>query len=96
MRSRSLALALLLGLAANAYAQDGGRGQSLHDTQCLMCHDTRVYTRSDRAANSWDQVRAEVLRWQNAVSLNWAQADVDAVTNFIAEKYYGIECPTVC
>ena len=96
MRSRSLALALLLGLAANAYARDGGRGQSLHNTHCLTCHDNRVYTRSDRAANNWDQVRAEVLRWQKAVSLNWAEADVDAVTNFIAEKYYGIDCPAVC
>lgn len=96
MRRLTLALALLLGLGANAYAQDGGRGQSLHDTHCVMCHDTRVYTRSDRVANNWDQVRVEVLRWQKAVSLNWAEPDVDAVTNFIAEKYYGIDCPAVC
>lgn len=96
MRSLTLALALLLGLGANVYARDGGRGQSLHDTRCVMCHDTGVYTRSDRAANNWDQVRVEVLRWQKAVSLNWAEADVDAVTNFIAEKYYGFDCPAIC
>lgn len=96
MRSRSLALALLLGLAAAAWGQDGSRGQSLHDTHCLMCHDSRVYTRSDRSANNRDQVRAEVQRWQKAVALNWAEADVDAVTDFIAARYYRLDCTTSC
>lgn len=96
MRSRSFVLALLLGLAATAWGRDGGRGQSLHDTHCLMCHDTRVYSRSDRIANDRDRVRAEVTRWQKAVALNWAEADVDAVTDFIAARYYRLDCTTSC
>jgi hypothetical protein len=96
MRLQSLALALILGVAVNAYAQDVGRGQTLHDTHCRMCHDSLVYTRKDRVANSWEQVRVEVLRWQKVVSLDWSDADIDEVTNFIATKYYGLDCPAKC
>lgn len=96
MRLHSLALALFLGVAANAYAQDTGRGQSLHDTHCQMCHDTQPYTRKDRAANSWVEIRAEVNRWRNVVSLNWSDADIDDVTDFIAVKYYRLDCPDKC
>jgi len=96
MRCLSIVLALMLGFSANAFGQDGGRGQSLHDTHCLMCHDTRVYTRGDRIANDRDRVRAEVSRWQKAVALNWAEADVDAVTDFIAARYYRLDCATSC
>lgn len=96
IRLHSLALALLLGVAANAYAQDTGTGQSLRDTHCQMGHGTQPYTREDRAANSWVEIRAEVNRWRKAVSLNWSGADIDDVTDFIAVKYYWLDCPHKC
>ena len=59
-------------------------------------HDTRVYTREDRMALDYDQVRAQVVRWQQNVSLYWDVADINQVTVHIASRYYGFKCPDQC
>lgn len=69
------------------------RAKKLHDTYCLMCHTTQVYTRKDRLAGNYDQIRAEVDRWQGNVSLKWSAADIDLVTLYLAQYYYKVPCP---
>ena len=62
----------------------------------MACHDTRVYTREDRMARDYDQVRAQVVRWQQNVSLVWDVADINQVTGYIASRYYRFKCPDQC
>ena len=96
MQKLALTGTILLALAAPAVtvAQDSAR--TLHDTYCLMCHGTQVYTRAERIANDYSAVRDQVNRWQKNVSLNWSQADIDAVTAYLTEHYYKLPCPTSC
>jgi hypothetical protein len=85
---------LALAVPAEALAQDNAR--TLHDTYCLMCHGTQVYTRAERIANDYAAVRDQVDRWQKNVSLNWSRADIDAVTAYLTEHYYRLPCPASC
>lgn len=73
---------------AGAGACRGGRG--------IMCHDTSVYTRENRTARDYESLRAEVDRWQSNVSLNWSEDEINAVSTWLAKRYYGFSCPSDC
>jgi len=89
-------LILALAGAAAAVAQTPAPAQTMHDTYCVMCHDSKIYTRENRTARDYESLRAEVNRWQTNVSLNWSETEVDAVTTWLAERYYGLKCPDAC
>jgi hypothetical protein len=91
-----LAFVGFIFIAMDAHSQDYPRGKALHDKHCMSCHDTRVYTRDNRAARDYGQIRAQVVLWQKTVSLHWDEADIDQVTGHLASGYYGIQCPEQC
>lgn len=95
MRFTMIVLVLTVLLAAQPVRADE-RAKVLHDTYCMMCHDTRVYTRSARLANDFTQIRAQVDRWQDNVSLNWSAVEIDLVANYLARRYYKVPCPAAC
>lgn len=70
--------------------------QTIHDTYCIVCHDTQVYTRDSRLANDYATLRAQVDRWQSNIALNWSDAEIDMMAVWLAERYYGLNCPEDC
>ena len=96
MKFRLIAVVGLVFVTVDAHSQDYARGKALHDTHCVACHDTRVYTREGRVARDYDQGRAQVVRWQQNLSLHWNAADINQVTGHIASRYYGFKCPEQC
>ncbi len=93
MKAWLIGLGLALCGALPASAQ---QAQTLHDTYCVMCHGSQVYTRAERLANDYAGIRAQVDRWQGNVSLNWSDAQIDSVAEFLARKYYKVPCPVSC
>ena len=87
-------LSITLALSATAFAQS--KAQSMHDTYCISCHGTEVYTRDTRLANDYASLREQVKRWQANVNLNWSDEDIDVVSQWLAERYYGLTCPDDC
>lgn len=85
--------ALLFAASWNAIAADAERGRLLYDTHCISCHDTRVHKRDSKIATNYDEIRAQVLRWQTNVFLRWSTADIDAVTDYLARTFYKVPCP---
>jgi cytochrome c553 len=96
MRFRTIAFAVLAAAAMGARAQEPLPGQILHDTYCVMCHDSRVYSRDDRLARDYREIRVQVRRWQQNIGLKWGDADIERVSNYIATKYYRLACPDAC
>jgi hypothetical protein len=93
MKQIVAALAVVFS-AASVHAQSPG--QTMHDTYCVICHDSGVYTREDRIARNYDDLRAQVARWQENVSLNWSETEIDLVASWLAGRYYGLKCPDDC
>lgn len=85
--------ALLFAASWNAIAADAERGRLLYDTHCISCHDSRVHKRDSKIATNYDEIRAQVLRWQTNVFLRWSTADIDAVTYYLARTFYKVPCP---
>lgn len=91
MLARSLLAGFMLAAAsAPSTAADLDRGRSLHDTHCVLCHTPSVYSREDRIANSYLEIRQQVQRWQENTKLRWSAYDIDSVSEFLADKYYKI------
>ena len=74
-------------------ADDEGRGRLLHDTHCISCHGTSVYKRDGKLGKDYETIRSQVVRWQTNVSLKWSEADIDAVTTYLARTFYKVPCP---
>jgi mono/diheme cytochrome c family protein len=92
----SLALGLA-GLCGSAAAADPGRGGMLYETRCIACHASSVHQRSARKAKSFDDVRAQVVRWSNEVGGNWSGDEIDDVALYLNRRYYRFPCPqSVC
>jgi len=91
MTRRTAALAGALFAAAmpgvNVFAADDP-AKTQHDTYCIMCHDTQVYTREARLARNYDEVREQVNRWQTNLSLQWSDSEIDRMTTWLITRYY--------
>ena len=42
---------------------------------------------------TYEEVRAQVVRWQTNSSLRWSEEDIDNVTAYLVKTYYKIPCP---
>lgn len=69
------------------------RGKSLYETKCHACHDRSVHNRKARKAKSFEAIRKEVVRWDDALGGGWTKEDVDDVTVYLNETYYRFRCP---
>ncbi len=89
------AVAVASGIGvANGHAAEPA--QEAHDTYCIACHDTSVYTRESRLARDYDSVREQVDRWQGTINLGWTAEEIDRMTTWLAEHYYRVPCPNAC
>lgn len=101
LQLKQVAATLTIGVvvATSAGTSDAAAAepaQDAHDTYCIACHDTNVYTRENRLAGNYDAVRAQVDRWQGNISLNWGDEEIDRMAAWLAKRYYGINCPDEC
>jgi len=95
MLSRFSVLALLAAVLASTpvLAADLERGKMLYENHCRMCHDSVAFKRDEKIAHTYDEVRAQVMRWQTNTSLHWNAEDITNVASYVAKTYYRIPCP---
>ena len=95
VRSISVLLSAAFGLVSGStLSADLDRGRMLHETHCRACHDSVAYKRDKKIAATYEDVRAQVVRWQTNTSLRWSDEDIDSVAAYLAKTYYKIPCPT--
>lgn len=95
---RTLAISLACGLiSAGAWAQAGtaglARGQALYEARCDGCHDRSVHQRATRVARTFAQVRDSVVRWDRELGGAWRREEIDLVTRYLNNRFYGYQCP---
>jgi hypothetical protein len=61
------------------------------------CHDKSVHNRAARKALTIEGIKAQVRRWNGFLGGAWQEAEVNDVTSYLNELYYGYPCPpAVC
>ncbi len=89
-----LAIVSVVSTAAGlTRAETAEPAQEAHDTYCIVCHDTSIYTRADRLAKDYDALRGKVNRWQGNVPFNWSDAEIDRMASWLARRYFRMGCP---
>ena len=78
-------------LSAGCYAADLNRGQALHDEDCLVCHDSSVYTRETRRMQSLAELAARVEMCQQDVGAEWDDSQFDDVVSYLNSAFYKFE-----
>lgn len=83
--------------AVPAQAADAARGKILYETRCNACHRASVHQREARKASSFKGVREQVVRWSAELRSGWSGDEIDDVTLYLNNRYYGFPCPdAVC
>ncbi len=89
------ALALSLGGASMALADDIRVGQELHSENCISCHadmvggdGSELYTRDNRMVGSHDELVAQVNNCNANLGTNWFDDEVNAVVAYLNAEYY--------
>jgi mono/diheme cytochrome c family protein len=87
------AIALLLMLAAPAWAQDAQRGKALYDIHCVTCHYDRIHKRdpSRSLIRSLAQLRVEVAQRAVQTGQRFTTEDLDDIAEFLNRTYYRLE-----
>ena len=82
---------LLLLLATTVARADGERGRLLYENHCTVCHTSVVHVREQHKAQSREDLQAWIRRWQQQLDLQWGDTEVEDVTEYLNESYYGFK-----
>ena len=89
---RTISILLLASTTAFAgtavQAADIKAGQSLHDANCMKCHDSGVYTHPDRKVTTIDGLRKQVKRCELSLGLTWFDEQTEDVVQYLNSSYY--------
>jgi mono/diheme cytochrome c family protein len=81
-------------LAAAGAAADAARGRALYDASCGGCHNDSVHNDASRKARNFEEARGRVADFGAKLKTGWTGAQVDDVTVYLNDRYYGFPCPT--
>lgn len=83
------------GLSGPVMAADAERGGMLYETRCKACHTSSVHKEDARKAKSFDDLRAQVLRWSAEAGGSWSANEIDDVTLYLNQRFYRFPCPQI-
>lgn len=93
MKSQQILFAVaLLTLMGAATAGEGdapsAHAESLHQENCIRCHDQGIYTREGRLITSLDGLEGQVRRCETALGLTWFDEDIKDVAFYLNHHFY--------
>lgn len=95
MTMSRLPLLLLLAVLASGSAQatallpgDAARGKALHAQHCTGCHDTGVYTRSNRRVKTVEGLMGQVRLCDTQLKKRLSKDDIDDLVRHLNDSYY--------
>lgn len=68
--------------------RDHSRAELLYSTHCGTCHNEQIHWRGNKKAINWTSLKFEVKRWQDSLSLNWSNEDIELVAQYLNVLYY--------
>ncbi len=89
-------IALVLAVPGMAGAADISLGKTLHAKHCIACHTSltggkpdSLYTRADRRVTTLEGLTNQVRRCELSLGLQWFDEDIENVTGFLNQEFYG-------
>jgi hypothetical protein len=87
-----LGVSLLILLMPSAYAAslpgDSADGKRLHDTNCMGCHDTSVFTRKDRLVQSLDALKKQLASCTHMAKKEFSASETQDLLKYLNDQFY--------
>lgn len=71
-----------------AIGLDAHPGKTLHDANCISCHDAKVYTRVEHKVLDFTQLTAQVKRCDANLGSRLFDEDLAQITDYLNQAYY--------
>jgi hypothetical protein len=86
---RSLMLLLLIPSAyAASLPGDTNDGKRLHDANCMGCHDTGIYTRTDRVVQSLDALEEQLAGCSHMAQKKFSASETQNLIKYLNDQFY--------
>ena len=69
-------------------AVDLENGKSLHNENCLHCHDESKYTGKNRMVKNFQQLHERIKQCELMTELTWFDEEIDDVTAYLNNQFY--------
>jgi len=77
-----------LVLTGIANAADSERGRHLYENHCSSCHESQVHIRAHSKVRTPAELRQQIERWRDILSLDWIEAELDDVQAYLNAEHY--------
>lgn len=67
---------------------DAHPGKALHDSNCISCHDSAIYTRKDRKVSDFPMLLAQVKRCDANLRSRLPDEEIKQVADYLNQAYY--------
>ena len=81
-------LTIIPFLVTPVLAVDLENGKSLHDDNCLRCHDESKYTRKNRIVKNFQQLYERIKQCELTAELTWFDEEIADVTAYLNNQFY--------
>tara|TARA_Y100000817_G_scaffold234067_1_gene186382 strand:- start:16 stop:309 length:294 start_codon:yes stop_codon:yes gene_type:complete len=81
-------LTIIPFLVTPVLAVDLENGKSLHDDNCLRCHDESKYTRKNRIVKNFQQLYERIKQCELMAELTWFDEEIADVTAYLNKQFY--------
>ena len=81
-------LTIIRFLVTPVLAVDLENGKSLHDDNCLRCHDESKYTRKNRIVKNFQQLYERIKQCELMAELTWFDEEIADVTAYLNNQFY--------
>jgi cytochrome c5 len=82
----------MLLLIPSAYAAslpgDGSDGKRLHDASCMGCHDTGIYSRTDRVVQSLDSLKEQLAGCSHMAQKKFSASETQKFIKYLNDQFY--------
>ena len=69
-------------------AVDLENGKSLHDENCLRCHNESKYIRKNRMIKNFQQLHERIKQCELMAELTWFDEEIDDVAAYLNTEFY--------
>lgn len=64
------------------------RGELLYRNHCIECHTQQIHWREARIAKDSIGIKQQVIRWQDAIGVQWTEEEINDVSRYLTRTYY--------
>jgi hypothetical protein len=86
--SAFLSMLVVATASATPLPGDSANGKRLYDAHCTGCHDTSVLSRTDRAVQSFDALKEQLVSCSHMANAEFSANETQDLLKYLNDSFY--------